>query len=155
MNTNENLNEVLNDLVRINNDRISGYERAIKEASDEDVDLKGLFRSMMNESETYVNELSSRITSLGGTPSDDTTAAGKVYRGWMDLKAVFTGKDRTALLGSCEYGEDAAQKAYEEALRSDVEIDAETRQLIMDQKTSLKKSHDMIKKYRDLQASVA
>ena len=155
MNTNENLQEVLNDLVRINNDRITGYERAIKEASDEDVDLKGLFRSMVNESQQYVSELSNRIMNLGGKPTDDTTAAGKVYRGWMDLKAVFTGKDRKGLLGSCEYGEDAAQKAYDEALGSDVEIDAESRQLIMEQKTSLKKSHDMIKKYRDLQSAIA
>ena len=154
MNTIEDLNELLNDLVRINNDRITGYNRAIKEASDEDVDLKGLFRSMVNESEQYVAELSNRIIKLGGRPSDDTTAAGKIYRGWMDVKAVFTGSDRKALLSSCEYGEDAAQKAYDDALGSDVEIDAETRQLIMDQKTSLKKSHDMIKKYRDLQAAI-
>ena len=154
MNTIEDLNELLNDLVRINNDRITGYNRAIKEASDEDVDLKGLFRSMVNESEQYVAELSNRIIKLGGSPTDDTTAAGKIYRGWMDVKAVFTGSDRKALLSSCEYGEDAAQKAYNDALSSDVEIDAETRQLIMDQKTSLKKSHDMVKKYRDLQAAI-
>ena len=154
MNTIEDLNELLNDLVRINNDRITGYNRAIKEASDEDVDLKGLFRSMVNESEQYVAELSNRIIKLGGSPTDDTTASGKIYRGWMDVKAVFTGSDRKALLSSCEYGEDAAQKAYNDALSSDVEIDAETRQLIMDQKTSLKKSHDMVKKYRDLQAAI-
>ena len=154
MNTIEDLNELLNDLVRINNDRITGYNRAIKEASDEDVDLKGLFRSMVNESEQYVAELSNRIINLGGKPTDDTTASGKIYRGWMDVKAVFTGSDRKALLSSCEYGEDAAQKAYNDALSSDVEIDAETRQLIMDQKTSLKKSHDMVKKYRDLQAAI-
>lgn len=155
MNTNDNLLEVLNDLVRINNDRITGYERAIKEASDEDVDLKGLFRSMANESQQYVSELSSRIANLGGTATDDTTNSGKIYRAWMDVKAVFTGQDRKALLASCEFGEDAAQKAYDEALSSDSEIDSESRQLIMDQKTSLKKSHDMIKKYRDLQGAVA
>ena len=32
--------EVLNDLIQINNDRIAGYERALKELKDGDEDLK-------------------------------------------------------------------------------------------------------------------
>jgi uncharacterized protein (TIGR02284 family) len=69
----------------------------------------------------------------------------------MDVKATFTGKDRKAILASCEFGEDAAQKAYDEALSSEAELPAEVRQLIMDQKLSLKKSHDYIKALRDKQ----
>ena len=68
----------------------------------------------------------------------------------MDVKNTFTGGDRESILGSCEFGEDAAQKAYNEALETDAEMDADTRQLIMKQKNSLKSSHDIIKKYRDL-----
>ena len=69
----------------------------------------------------------------------------------MDLKATFTGKDRKAILASCEYGEDAAQKAYETALSSDAELSSEIRQLIMDQKANLRRSHDRIKQLRDAQ----
>lgn len=69
----------------------------------------------------------------------------------MDVKATFTGKDRKAILASCEYGEDAAQRAYDSALSSDVEMPTDVRQLIMDQKTSLKRSHDKIKALRDKQ----
>ena len=115
MYTNDALIDVLNDLVKINNDRIAGYERAIKECKDEDVDLKGLFRNMANESQEYVSELGDLILRSGGRPTDDTTAPGKIYRGWMDLKAAFTGSDRKSLLNSCEFGEDAAQKAYQAA----------------------------------------
>jgi uncharacterized protein (TIGR02284 family) len=71
----------------------------------------------------------------------------------MDVKATFTGKDRKALLASCEFGEDAAQKAYDAALSSDAQLSADVRQLIMDQKSSLKKSHDRIKALRDKQPS--
>ena len=155
MSTNENIIDVLNDLVQINNDRVTGYEKAIDESKEDDVDLKGLFRNMANESQQYTLELSKLIMRLGGQPSDSTTKAGKIYRTWMDLKAAITGSNRKALLDSCEYGEDAAQKAYEAALSSDAEIDAESRQLIVSQKDSLKKSHDVIKKYRDLQAAVS
>ncbi len=35
--------EILNDLVKINNDRIEGYEKAIANLNDEDQDLKSLF----------------------------------------------------------------------------------------------------------------
>jgi uncharacterized protein (TIGR02284 family) len=153
MQTNESLIEVLNDLVKINNDRITGYEKAIDEINDGDIDLKGMFRKMAGDSREYVKELSELILRKGGEVSTDTTVPGKIYRTWMDVKAVFTGSDRKAILSSCEYGEDAAQKAYNEALASDTEIDAESRQTIMSQKASLKESHNMIKKYRDLQTA--
>ena len=109
---------------------------------------------MANESRDYVKELSDKIIQLGGTVATDTTLSGKVYRVWMDVKNTFTGSDRQSILESCEFGEDAAQKAYNDALHTDAEIDAETRQLIMDQKDSLKSSHDVIKKFRDIHESV-
>lgn len=150
MTNNENLTETLNDLVRINNDRVTGYDKAADQARDIDIDLQAIFSKMSSESRSYINELDEKIISLGGQPSPDSTFAGKIYRTWMDVKNTFTGSDRTAILASCEFGEDAAQKAYNEALETDAEMDATTRQLIMDQKNSLKTSHDIIKKYRDL-----
>jgi uncharacterized protein (TIGR02284 family) len=69
----------------------------------------------------------------------------------MDVKATFSGKDRKAILASCEYGEDAAQKAYEEALATDATLPDDIRQLIAEQKSSLKRSHDKIKRMRDTQ----
>jgi uncharacterized protein (TIGR02284 family) len=72
----------------------------------------------------------------------------------MDVKATFTGHDRQSALESCVFGEDAAQKAYKEALASDAEISADTRQLITSQQASLHSSHDAIKKLRDASESV-
>lgn len=151
MNVNEKTAEVLNDLVRINNDRIEGYTKAENETKAGDSDLQSLFRQMAAESRSYVNDLSKYLSATGNNTSDDTTVRGKIYRAWMDVKATFSGKDRKAILASCEYGEDAAQKAYDAALSSDAELPAEVRQLIMDQKQSLRKSHDQIKTLRDAQ----
>ena len=148
---NENTAEALNDLIRINNDRIRGYEKAAEETKAKDTDLQAIFRQMAAESRSYVNDLRQYVDASGGDPVSSTTTAGKIYRAWMDVKATFTGKDRKAILASCEYGEDAAQKAYETALSSDAELPAETRQLIMDQKASLRRSHDRIKQLRDAQ----
>ena len=150
MATNDNLVGVLNDLIRINNDRIEGYHRANNEARDIDVDLRTVFTRMADESRQYAAELIQEVVRLGGEPATGTTSSGKIYRAWMDVKATFTGHDRESVLASCEFGEDAAQKAYNSALESDAEMTADIRQLIANQKASLKTSHDVIKKYRDM-----
>lgn len=150
MEINDDLTEVLNDLIRINNDRIAGYKNAAEEASAGDVDLKAIFYRMADESRQYISELTREVLKLGGEPATGTTTSGKIYRAWMDVKATFTGSDREAVLTSCEFGEDAAQKAYQEALTSDKTLSIDIRQLIANQKASLQISHDTIKKYRDM-----
>ena len=154
MTTTENLVEVLNDLVHINNDRIEGYEKAAEDTKDIDVDLKAIFIKMAEESIKYKTELVNEISKLGGEPATGTSGLGKIHRAWMEVKATFTGEDRQSVLESCEFGEDAAQKAYRDALASDAEMNAETRQLITSQQASLKNSHDIIKKYRDMHKAV-
>jgi len=154
MATNERLAEVLNDLIAINNDRIEGYEKASEETKNIDVDLQAIFNSMADESRKYKSELTTEVSRLGEDAEKGTTGMGKVYRVWMDIKAAFTGKDRQGILESCEFGEDAAQKAYRDALASDAEMTAEIRQLITSQQASLKTSHDLIKKYRDAHKAV-
>ena len=106
---------------------------------------------MASESRRYVNELTSLVSQIGEEPAKGTTVRGKIYRAWMDVKATFSGHDRKAILASCEFGEDAAQRAYDAALSSDAEIPANIRQVIMDQKTNLDNSHDKIRAMRDAQ----
>lgn len=149
METNEKLNVVLNDLIEINNDRVKGYEKAIEESQPVDVDLKAIFSSMANDSRKYVTEITREIIKLGGDSATGTTNKGKVFRVWMDIKKAFATNDRQAILESCEFGEDAAQKAYTEALASDAEMSADVRKVITNQQAALKTAHNLIKKYRD------
>jgi len=140
--------EILNDLVAINNDRITGYERALDETREKDGDLKTLFTSMIDESRKIRLDLATEVQSLGGEYDRGTTASGKLYRAWMDVKAVFTGHDRHTVLANCERGEDAAQRAYKEALQEN-NLPAYIRTLIETQKQTLKASHDKVKALRD------
>jgi len=89
MNNNEAIAETLNDLVKINNDRTTGYEKAAEQTDDVDVDLQVIFHKMANESRNYVGKLNEKIVTLGETTATDTTAAGKIYRVWMDVKNLF------------------------------------------------------------------
>jgi len=142
--------EILNDLIQINNDRVAGYEKAIEELKSEDADLKNLFVKMIGESHTYKMALATEVQALGEEIETGTTNSGKIYRAWMDVKAIFTGHDRKTVLNNCEFGEDAAQKAYKMALAEEG-ISAELRSLITEQKAQLRVSHDEIKALRDAQ----
>jgi len=154
MKSSKEIIEVLNDLIKINNDRIEGYDKAIENAKTIDIGLQTIFSKMKSESIKYIAELHNRILQLGGEPTDNTTVSGKLYRAWMDVKATFTGKDRKSLLDACEYGEDAAQKAYKDAIEEEG-LPVDIRDLISEQKRSLRRSHDEIKAMRDMQKSVS
>lgn len=155
MKSSKEIIEVLNDLIMINNDRIEGYEKAIENARTIDVGLQTIFSKMKSESIKYTAELHNRILQLGGEPKDDsTTVSGKLHRAWIDVKATFTGHDRQSLLDSCETGEDAIQKAYKDALE-DEGLPVDIRDLLAEQKRSLRLSHDEIKAMRDMQKSVS
>jgi len=142
--------EVLNDLIKINNDRIKGYEKAAKETANEDADLRQLFTDLAADSVRYAEELKSLTVGKSATPGDETTLDGDIYRAWMDVKATFSGKSRKAILASCEFGEDAAQKAYEKALKKPG-LSNDVRQRVSDQQDQLKLAHDKIKRMRDTQ----
>ena len=147
--TTSQLTEILNDLIKINYDRIEGYRKAAEESKAHDIELHPLFQKMADESRLNVSALTKHVRAMGGEAESGTTTMGKIYHAWMDVKATFTGKDRRSILAACEFGEDQAQKAYDTALSSDVGMDTETRQLIMSQKDGLKKHHDLIKELRD------
>ncbi|MBC9931548.1 ferritin-like domain-containing protein [Chitinophaga qingshengii] len=148
----EVLAEVISDLVKINNDRVEGYQQAI-DATD-DIDLKALFQRMIDDSRRYASQLYDELVALGEQRHFGTTAAGKLYRAWMEVKTVFTGHDRHAILSFCEYGEDAAQSAYSAALKVNVTMPYRIRELIADQQKALRNDHDIIKTYRDMQKVV-
>jgi uncharacterized protein (TIGR02284 family) len=146
---NKNAIEVLNDLIKINNDRIEGYEKAAENVGKADVMLKTLFYQISEESQEYKKELTDRVRALGGEPATSSTVPGKIYRTWMDVKVTFSGDDAKATLESCEFGEDAALKAYRQALDHNEEYPASVRHLIEDQMSMIKMSHDLIRNRRD------
>lgn len=87
--------ETLNDLVKINNDRVAGYDKAAMQTADED--LRVLFTELSAQSRLYSNELTKFLRIEGDEPTEGTTFSGKIYRAWMDVKASFGGDDRKGL----------------------------------------------------------
>ena len=140
--------DVLNSLITINNDRIEGYETATKETDEQD--LIALFDRFIANSQQCKQELVAEVTRLGGEPAEGTLISGKFFRAWMDVKAALTGRDREAILNSCEYGEDEAQETYNEIIEDELEhLDTEQQTMVYKQKAILQADHDHVKALRD------
>ena len=139
--------EALNSLIVINNDRVEGYETAANET--DAADLKSLFASLRSTSTENLSALRAAVTRLGGKIEEGTRTTGKFFRAWMDVKAALTGKDRHAILSSCEFGEDKALEAYEDVLEDTSGLASEALTLIRTQQSNLRADHDKVKALRD------
>jgi uncharacterized protein (TIGR02284 family) len=74
------------------------------------------------------------------------SVSGAIHRTWGDLKAKMGGGDHT-LLETAEQGEDAAKKAYADALKHDLPLPVH--QLLSTQAAHIQTSHDYVKAARD------
>lgn len=143
----ENQIEVLNDLIRINNDRIEGYRKAAELLKEDRSGLIPVFDKLQSESQTNTIDLKDEVLRLGGSPEEGTTTGGKIYRAWMDVKATFGGDNPESVLMSCEGGEDAAKRAYNSAVDSGDLGDSLS--VVTNQRDAQLLSHDQIKMLRD------
>lgn len=139
--------ETLNDLILINNDRIAGFEHAIKELGVDDAELKATLTGLIGESHRLKMELATEVAASGKDIETGTSTSGKLHRTWLDLKAAFSGHSTHSILEECEFGEDAVSKAYQTAL--DESLPAYIRELISAQLFVLNQAHDKVKALRD------
>jgi len=139
---------VLEDLIKINNDRIEGYEKALKDLKPEDADLRILFLKAIDQSRMIRIALGTELQTLGSDIPTGTSGSGSIHRAWLELKATFTGHNRHSILSSCEFGEDAIQKAYETALSGE-HLPEYLSAIVLAEKQELKSVHDEIKALRD------
>ena len=154
MQHNSKIAGILNDLIMINKDRTEGYEKAINELDKADVDLQALYQQYAQQSRMYATQLSQEVSKLGEEAATGTTTSGKIYRTWMSMKSAFSSNERKSTLEACEYGEDAAQKAYKEALSISSDLPASLAKLISRQQAELRSAHDTIRRQRDKQEAV-
>jgi len=145
---NEKAIKILNNLVETNLDRIKGYETAAGDADDSEI--KNLCNSYASQSRGYKVALDSLVRELGGKPTETSSAMGTVYRAWMNAKHTAS-DSKKSILSSCEFGEDAAVKNYEDALDEFEEknIPQNIVSLVRSQYDEIARAHDKVKSMRD------
>ena len=135
-------NELVKTVVQVLNDGHRGFADIGEHLKDPQT--KAFF---MSESQTR-GEFARQLQSASGLGEDaGGTAAGSVHRVWGDLKANLGGGDHT-LLETAEQGEDAAKKAYKEALE-DTSLISSVRAVLQQQHGHILSSHDKVKALRD------
>jgi uncharacterized protein (TIGR02284 family) len=147
MSTTENATGLINSLIEINNDRVAGFEKAIADIKDENIDLKELFQGYAEQSRKNGQELAAIVGSAQEVETG-TSVSGTLHRAWIDVKSIFGRSDRASILSEAEHEEDVIKKAYQEALSS-CEVPAEATQIITRQASGINAAHDQIKALRD------
>lgn len=145
----------LNDLIRINNDRITGYKKRMDVTLDDDLD--DLFARFIYQSKLNIEDLIRCIKYLGGEPANRESLSGKFYHAWMDFKSAPYRQSRHILLDYCEYSEDVAKSTYQKVLadRDFMQVDIKVIRLLEKHRDELKHSYLLIKDLRDNSATAA
>ncbi len=134
--------EVLNKLLRINNDRVDYYQKASKKT--DELNLKTALNNMAVESEKNVSALAREITKSGNEPFESgLTSRSTFYHLRMKMKSLFTGSGSQAILDSCAPGENTIQTAYRVAISSN-DLTMQARQLVRNQQAALKALYDIL-----------
>jgi len=138
----------VNDLIRINNDRVTGYKRALEDISQPQ--CQELFQKFLQQSQHHIAELQELIHLFGGEAASGTTMSGKFYRTWLDLKTKFGGNGILSVLDNCEHGEEVTENAYREAI-DDKELiwqDKRVETLLDNHLNTLIAAHAQIREFR-------
>lgn len=151
MENNLNNPDIINDLIKINNDRIEGYKTALDLAHGLGFDtLRNMFSNNILQSERFIEELTPYVLLEGEQPTGETMLSGKLFRMWMSVKGNIVGNDRKSLLESCEKGENAFKETYKKTLEEHVnDLSTSVCNILLDQLSQQSELHQEIKILRD------
>lgn len=144
----ESVVEVLNRLIQTCKDGENGFHTAA--GAVKTPELKHLFDSYAAERARFAGELQAEVEKLGGKPQASGSVAGVLHRGWINIRSVVGGHHESTVIAACETGEDAALKAYDEALKAN--LPEELRVVILRQLDQVKEAHARIRALEDVTA---
>ena len=146
---NKKILSLLDDLIRINIDRIGGYEKAAHEETTEEPEVRDMFYRLAIDSRANVNTLHAEVIRLGGSPVTQSTITGKIYLHWLEGRNGFDGTDTPARLSACARTELAVQKAYEQALAEQTHLEEKIVQLLENQLWALERAQQRLVELKD------
>ena len=101
---------ILNNLIRIHNDRITNYDIASFESTE--LNLKLMFSTFTQSSKRCNEELQEAVRKDRGTPVDITTTDNNHVTFWEELKSSIAGHDNQSIIASCSSAENELQLMY-------------------------------------------
>jgi uncharacterized protein (TIGR02284 family) len=148
--SNEKLAGMLNDLIRINNDRYEGYASLLSRKVILDKDIWKLVCDLARQSRMNSSALIGQAIKLRTSQQTGSNLTAGIYSPQMGIKSELSGIDRQCILENCRHREDLVQKAYYDALSSGIDIPEDIAILIADQKKEMKAA-SMLARVKQLQ----
>src|SRR5213595_133647 len=140
------ISSVLDELIETLRDGQQGFRQAAESVSDPK--LKSLFRDYSDQRSRFVTALQTEARKFGEKePDNDSSAAGALHRGWINLKSTVTGGNEHAILAECERGEDSAVEEFQKAVQD--ELPPALQEVILRQYGEIKAAHDRIRDLRN------
>lgn len=127
----------LNGLIRTCRDGELGYGAAATDVRN--TELETVFTGYAKQRGQFVRNLQAEVKRLGGVPEDSGSAGGTLLRGWLALKSGVTSGSGTAIIATCETGEEVAVAAFDWVVNLD--ISGQTRSLVERQGKAIKEAH--------------
>ena len=132
---------ILNGLIQTLKDGENGFKTAA--AGLQDPQARSLFQQYSRQRADRAREVQSEVRRLGGDPETAGSLAGAAHRGWINITSAVSGRDDSSIIAEAERGEDAAKRAYEEALRAP--LAAQTLALVREQSMKIHDAHDRVR----------
>jgi uncharacterized protein (TIGR02284 family) len=136
----------LNDLIETAKDGEAGFRHAAEHVKD--TQLRSLFERYAQQRASFVQELQTLVSDLGGKPAESGHLASSLHRGWISIKDAVTRGDDKAIVDEAEHGEDVAVEAYRKALSSG--LTGSARSIVERQFAGVQEAHGTV---RDLKHS--
>jgi uncharacterized protein (TIGR02284 family) len=133
---------VLHGLIGVCRDGEQGFRTAATGV--DDPTLRRLFESYAEQRGSFARELQAEVARRDGEPARSGDVAGAaLHRGWMKIHEAVSGNDEAAILTECERREDAAVRAYRDAV--DQTIPGDTADLVERLYVQVKDAHDHVR----------
>jgi len=141
--------DILQNLIETCRDGQNGYRESAENLKNPEI--REFFNQQSLLRAQFASELEAEARRLGDRDVDTSgSAAAAMHRAWIDLKASLGGGD-DAIVAAAETGEDAAKKAYEEALKEPLPGDIMS--IVKRQAESVFQAHNRVREYRDRKAA--
>ena len=144
MTSNEKLAGMLNDLIRINNDRYEGYASLLSRKITLDRDIWKLVCDLARQSRMNSSSLLVATVKLRTSERTNSSLSAGIYSPLMGFKSSLAGIDRDCIIENCRHLEELVQKAYYDALSSGIDIPEDIALLISEQKKEMKEASLMV-----------
>lgn len=143
--------EGIKTLIQVNNDRIQGYESAMKESNE--ADLKSNFFRFIQSSRRSKSQLVQVLIKSGGSPVQENKLTGRFNGMLLNLKAAIRRKDRLSIFSCWENVEDLVAEMYERILKNECGgLSADHAGIIGLQRSVLEADRHKVKSFREILA---